>query len=234
MIPKKIHYCWFGRNPKPKLAVKCIESWKKFCSDYEIIEWNEDNFDINMNAYTRMCYEEKKYAFLSDYVRLKVILEYGGIYLDTDVEVVRTLDKLLENKAFFGFENDLRVATGLGFGAERENEVVLQMLREYDELLDGKHGTLGCTRLNTNALLKYGLQRNGELQVVNNVIIYPQDYFNPLNSITGVLNKTDNTYTIHWYAMSWLSPGRRLRSYITKYFHRIFGERCFEWLKHEK
>ena len=118
MIPRKIHYCWFGRGKKPRLAQKCIASWKKYCPDYEIIEWNEDNFDVNRNAYTQMCYKEKKYAFLTDYLRLLIGEEHGGIYFDTDVEAVRSFDELLDNPAFFGFENDRFVNTGEGFGAE--------------------------------------------------------------------------------------------------------------------
>lgn len=118
MIPRKIHYCWFGRGEKPRLAQKCIASWKKYCPDYEIIEWNEDNFDVNRNAYTQMCYKEKKYAFLTDYLRLLIVEEHGGIYFDTDVEAVRSFDELLDNPAFFGFENDRFVNTGEGFGAE--------------------------------------------------------------------------------------------------------------------
>lgn len=106
MMPKKIHYCWFGRGEKTKLAKKCLASWRKYCPDYEIIEWNEDNFDINTNAYTKMCYDQKKYAFLSDYLRLVIIDKYGGIYFDTDVELVRNFDTLLGCEAFFGFENE--------------------------------------------------------------------------------------------------------------------------------
>ena len=157
MIPRKIHYCWFGRGEKPRLAQKCIASWKKYCPDYEIIEWNEDNFDVNRNAYTQMCYKEKKYAFLTDYLRLLIVEEHGGIYFDTDVEAVRSFDELLDNPAFFGFENDRFVNTGEGFGAEPHNPAVQQMLAEYDQLLDGQHGTIGCPRLNTDALLKLGL-----------------------------------------------------------------------------
>lgn len=228
MIPKKIHYCWFGRNELPPKAKKCIDSWKKYCPDYEIIEWNEENFNVNMNAYTKMCYEQKKYAFLTDYVRLLVIAEHGGIYFDTDVEVIKSFDKLLDCEAFFGFENNNYVATGLGFGAVANNEIVFQMLREYDRLLDGKHETVNCPKLNTDALLKYGLQLSGEKQCINNAWIYPVDYFNPLNSNTGKINKTENTHSIHWYSMSWLSPMARLRSKITRPFHRIFGEDCFQ------
>lgn len=128
MIPKTIHYCWFGRNPKPKLAEKCIASWRKYCPDYEIIEWNEDNFDVNMNGYTRMCYEQKKYAFLSDYARLLVVAEHGGVYFDTDVELVKPIDPLMELPAFYSFETTEYVATGLGFGsvAQGNTSIILQ------------------------------------------------------------------------------------------------------------
>lgn len=223
MIPKIIHYCWFGRAEKPKLAKKCIESWKKYCPDYEIIEWNEDNFDVNLNPYTRICYEQKKYAFLTDYVRLLVVYQQGGIYFDTDVEVVKSLDDLLKNEAFFGFENDKFVASGLGFGAEQKNKVVEQMLLEYEQVLDGEHGTIKCPKLNTDALLKFGLLLNGEFQMVNGAVVYPKEYFNPYDDPTGRLKKTRNTYSIHWYAKSWMSKKTIIRSKLTKPLHRIFG-----------
>ena len=132
MIPKKIHYCWFGRGEKPKLAQKCIASWKKYCPDYEIIEWNEDKFDVNMNGYTRMCYAEKKYAFLSDYVRWVVVAEHGGLYFDTDVELINPIDGLMNNDAFYGFETKEYVASGLGFGSVVRGKTILAMLAEYD------------------------------------------------------------------------------------------------------
>ena len=221
MIPKKIHYCWFGRGEKPKLAQKCIASWKKYCPDYEIIEWNEDNFDINTNAYTKMCYDQKKYAFLTDYLRLLVINEHGGIYFDTDVEVVRNFDDLLDCGAFFGFETNEFVNTGEGFGAEAGNEIVKQMIKEYDQLLDGKHGMIGCPRLNTDALLKFGLVQNGKKQTVTNAVVYPADYFNPYDDLTGVMKKTENTYSIHWYGKSWMDKKTVLRSKISKPWHRL-------------
>ena len=221
MIPKKIHYCWFGKNELPKKARKCIDSWKKYCPDYEIIEWNEENFDINFNGYTRMCYEEKKYAFLSEYVRLLVVVEHGGIYLDTDVEVIRSFDTLLENEAFFGFENSEYVNTGLGFGAEVLNEIVGQMIKEYDELIDGNHGVIGCPILNTRALVKCGLKLDGNLQKVKNALICPVEYFNPYDDPTGRLKKNINTYSIHWYAKSWMDKKIIFRSILTKPIHRI-------------
>lgn len=231
MIPKVIHYCWFGRGEKPKLAKKCIASWKKYMADYEVIEWNEDNFDIDMNAYTRMCYDQKKYAFLTDYVRLIVVQKYGGIYFDTDVEVVRNFDDLLDNSAFFGFETSKYVNTGLGFGAEKENEIVKQMISEYDYLLDGKNGMIGCPTLNTEALLKFGLIQSGEKQRIGKAVVYPTDFFNPRDSATGELKRTENTYSIHWYSMSWLPKRLRIRSKITRVFHRLFGVNCFSVLK---
>ena len=224
MIPKKIHYCWFGYGKKTKLVQKCIASWKKYCPDYEIIEWNETNFDVNKNAYTKMCYEQKKYAFLTDYIRLIVIAEYGGIYLDTDVELVRNIDKLLENRAFFGFETDEYVATGLGFGAEAGNRIVLDMLQEYDELLDGQNGTVGCPILNTKTLLNKGLIQNGKKQDIKSAIIYSCDYFNPYDDPTGILNKTENTYSIHWYGKSWMNKRKIIRSKLLRPVHRIFGK----------
>ena len=224
MIPKKIHYCWFGYGKKTKLVQKCIASWKKYCPDYEIIEWNETNFDVNKNAYTKMCYEQKKYAFLTDYIRLIVIAEYGGIYLDTDVELVRNIDKLLENRAYFGFETQRYINTGLGFGAEAGNRIVLDMLQEYDELLDGQNGTVGCPILNTKTLLNKGLIQNGKKQDIKSAIIYSCDYFNPYDDPTGILNKTENTYSIHWYGKSWMNKRKIIRSKLLRPVHRIFGK----------
>lgn len=221
MIPKKIHYCWFGESEKPKLAQKCIASWIKYCPDYEIIEWNESNFDIDLNSYTQMCYEQKKYAFLADYVRLLVVQKYGGIYFDTDVELIKSFDELLNSKSFFGFEDDSHINTGVGFGAEADNCVVEKMIDEYKTLLNGKNGTIGCPILNTRALQKLGLELNGKRQTLNDVEIYPSDYFNPYDDPTGLLNITENTFSIHWFAKSWMSRGTILRSYLTKPLHRI-------------
>lgn len=231
MIPKKIHYCWFGRGEKPKLAVKCIESWKKYCPDYEIIEWNEDNFDVYRNEYTRMCYEEKKYAFLTDYIRLLVIEEHGGIYFDTDVEVIRSFDDLLDNTFFVGRENDDYINTGLGFGAEPHNTIVREMLSKYNTLLDGKKGMVGCPILNTQAFVGLGMRKENEKQVIEGGTILPSEFLNPYDSVTGVLKKTSNTYSIHWYSMSWLGRKQRLISMLTRPLHRVFGCDCFRFFK---
>ena len=228
MIPKKIHYCWFGGKPKPKLAEKCIASWKKFCPDYEIIEWNEDSFDVERNGYTKMCIAEKKYAFLSDYVRLVVVAEQGGIYFDTDVELIRPVDELLQHDAFYCFETEQYVASGLGFGSVAGGETIRAMLAEYDFLLDGTEGTRGCPRLNTAALVKLGLKQDGSMQTVADALILPSEYMNPFEPATGVIRKTPNTVSIHWYSAAWLSPWRRLRTRIMRPLHRIFGVDAFE------
>ncbi len=135
MIPKKIHYCWFGRGEKPKLAEKCIASWKKYCPDYEIIEWNEDNFDISQNGYFQYCLNNKKYAFLSDLARLYVVRDHGGIYFDTDVELLKRPDELLGYEAFYGFEDKSAINTGQGFGAEKDHPTVHAMVDQYETLL---------------------------------------------------------------------------------------------------
>lgn len=248
MIPKKIHYCWFGRGEKPKLAEKCIASWKKYCPDYEIIEWNEDNFDINTNEYTKWCYKNKKYAFLSDYVRLLVVYQNGGIYFDTDVELVRNPDFLLENQAFFGFETDeavitnaenekinsklsCSVASGLAYGSVASGLALETMLKEYEPLLDGKHGVTMCPELNTKALVKLGLIRDGSYQEFPWGTVYPKEYFNPYESTTGLLNKTENTVSIHWYMGSCLTTRQKIRSVISKPLHRIFGVNFFRNFK---
>lgn len=234
MIPKIIHYCWFGRGEKPKLAQRCIQSWKTICPDYEIVEWNEDNFDVHQNEYLDWCYKNKKWAYLSDLVRLLVIYKNGGIYLDTDVEIVNPLDGLLVYDSFWGFENTEHINTGQGFGSTKENPVLKRMIEEYDGIKLDKEGNMtpiGCPILNTRALVSLGVKLDGEMQEIDHAIILPSDYMNPYDDATGVLNKTKNTVSIHWYSKSALSKKQILRSKITRPFHRLFGTDCFRWLK---
>lgn len=231
MIPRKIHYCWFGRGEKPKMAQKCIASWKKYCPDYEIIEWNEENFDLDYNGYTRYCYENKRWAFLSDFVRLVVVAEHGGIYFDTDVELLKRPDELLQYEAFYGFENNENIATGLGFGAEANHPTILSMKSKYDEIspdADGSYPMIVCPALNTAALLCFGLKLDGSRQNVAGAEILPADWLNPYDDPTGRLNKTKNTVSVHWYSKSWMSKGKIIRSMLTKPLHRIFGVDAFK------
>lgn len=233
MIPKVIHYCWFGGKEKPKSVQKCIASWKKNMPDYKVIEWNEDNFDMDIHPYTRFCFDNKKWAFLSDYARLWVVNNNGGLYFDTDVEALKSFDELLENDAFFGFENKDYIASGLGFGAVAHNITVEAMLKEYDNFCSGKEepNLIGCPTLNTKALIPLGLKLNGEKQIVGNALILPADFLNPFEDSTGRVRKTENTYSIHWYSKSALKKKDILRSKITRPFHRLFGEHCFDLIK---
>lgn len=233
MIPKIIHYCWFGRGVKPKLAQKCIESWKKFCPDYELIEWNEDNFDVTSTVYTKFCFDNQKWAFLSDYVRLWVVAQYGGLYFDTDVEIVKSFDDLLKYDAFYGFEDEKHIASGLGFGASVHHPTIDAMLDEYEQLVDefGNVTVRGCPLLNTKALIPFGLQLTGKRQEVAGAQILSREYLNPYEDSTGILKKTENTYSIHWYAKSALNRNMKIRSRLTRPFHRIFGSHCFDGLK---
>lgn len=234
MIPKIIHYCWFGKKEKPNSVLRCISSWKKYCPDYEITEWNEDNFDVASYPYARYCYENGKWAFLSDFVRLVVIEENGGLYFDTDVEVVKSFDDLLQHDAFFGFEDSKHVNTGEGFGAIRGHKTVTAMKNVYLQLKPDEFGAyplIACPSLNTEALILFGLQLDGKRQNIEGAEILPVDFLNPYDDPTGRLRKTINTHSIHWYSKSWLSKGIIIRSKLTKPFHRLFGTDIFSKLK---
>ena len=231
MVPKKIHYCWCGRGKKPQLTKKCISSWKKVCPDYEIIEWNEENLNIDAYPYAKYCLENKKWAFLSDFVRLVVVAEHGGIYFDTDVELLKRPDDLLLYGAFYGFENNSNVATGLGFGAEANHPTILAMREQYLNLKaneDGTYPLVVCPALNTQALIPFGLKLDGSRQNIAGAEILPSDFLNPYDDPTGRLNKTSNTISVHWYTKSWMSRGSILRSRLTKPLHRIFGVNAFK------
>ena len=208
MIPKIIHYCWFGHGNKTEMVMNCINSWKKYCTNYKIVEWNEDNFDINFCAYTKEAYDAKKWAFVSDVVRLYVLVKFGGIYMDTDVEVIKPLDDLLQYHAVSGFESAMSVSTGL-MAAEKNNPFMNELLLQYEnihfQLPDGKYDMrTNVTRI-TNTCLKYGLKQNNRRQVVNSLTLLPSDYLCPKDNVTGKINKTSNTLTIHHFNGSWLS-----------------------------
>lgn len=215
MIPKIIHYCWFGRNPKPALAEKCIQSWKRFCPDYEIIEWNEDNFDISScPLYVRQAYDAKKWAFVTDYVRLKVVYDHGGIYMDTDVELKKRLDALLCYKAYFGFENGILVNTGLGFGAVMGHPIVKEIMDDYEGipflLADGSFDNETCPSRNTKILLRYGLRQDDSRQILDgDVLILPSIYLCPLSYETGKRRLSAKTISIHWFDASWRTEAEK-------------------------
>ena len=208
MIPKIIHYCWLGRAPKPETVMKCIDSWKKYSPDYKIIEWNEDNLDICMNTYTRQAYEEKAWAFVSDYLRLLIVYSNGGIYLDTDVQMIKPFDPLLSLKAFAGFENNEHVALGLGFGAEKGCTFLKMHMKLYENLSfvleDGSLNRTPSPQYATQLLKEHGLKKcDGRIQEVCGVTIFPPEYFCPRSFETGLTKITKNTYSIHQFDGSW-------------------------------
>ncbi len=214
MIPKTIHYCWFGKNPLPALAQKCISSWQKFLPDYEIKEWNEDNFDVNIIPYTRQAYEAKKYAFVSDYARFWILYHYGGLYFDTDVEIIKPMDDIIGRGAFMGLEKKARldgkpmVNPGLGLGTEPNNRFYHTMLEDYADrtfiLPDGNLNTSTIVEYTTRRLYSEGMNVTVAMQEVCGIWIYPEQVFCPMDSTTGIIRITPETVSVHHYDCSWI------------------------------
>lgn len=213
MIPKVIHYCWFGKNPLPELAIKCIESWKRYFPNYEIKEWNEDNFDVNIIPYTKEAYEAKKYAFVSDYARLWILYNYGGIYFDTDVEVIKPFDDIIEKGPWMGYESNITthylngaINPGLGFGSLPKMEFLHDILDIYNKVHFCNNGVYNIKTIlayTTELFLSKGLEiRDGEQECCG-FTIYPVDYFNPYSLKTRKMEITENTRSIHHYMASW-------------------------------
>ena len=225
MIPKKIHYCWFGGNPLPELAQKCIASWRKYLSEYEIKEWNETTFDIHSNAYVEEAYEARKYAFVTDYVRLYALYHEGGVYMDTDVEVLKPLDDLLDYEAVSGWESESLIPTGL-MASREGHPFIKESLADYDNIhFKRADGTLDMTtnvRRITDHCLHYRLQLNNTLQTVNGFTLLPKDYLCPIEHVGHRLILTDNTLCIHHFAGSWLPR----QSIVKKKISRILGANC--------
>lgn len=229
LIPKTIHYCWFGHNPLPPLAIKCIESWRKYLPDYEIKEWNENNFNVNVISYTKEAYAAKKYAFVSDYARFWILYKYGGLYFDTDVEIIKPLDDIVTKGPFMGCENEVdvkgatafAVAPGLGLGVNPGLGLYKEMLELYASLRflkeNGEYNQKTVVQYTTEVLCRHGLRCVNDLQQVAGVWIYPKDYFCPISTYDGKLRLTVNTVSIHHYAQSWISPSHRiLRNWVLR------------------
>ena len=228
MIPKIIHYCWFGRNDKPKEVKKCLKSWEKYLKDYEIIEWNEDNFDISNNDYSKEAYEAKKYAFVSDYVRAYVLEKYGGFYLDTDVEVFKSFDELLEKKCIFGFESGNYIATSF-MAAEPHHFILKKFLAKYKDssfyLKDGSLNILTNVKILTELLEKYGLKSNNKYQILTNDIeVFPNEYFSPYDYINCINNNSANSFCVHYFYVSWMPYKVRIKKYLKKIIIKCLGK----------
>lgn len=241
-IPKKIHYCWFGRGRLPETAKKCIKSWKKYCPDCEIVCWNEENFDLGPSQYATEAYKAGKWAFVSDYVRLKVIFEYGGIYLDTDVELIKPLEPLLRGKGYMGFDEKGLVATGLGFASEPGNRIIGEMLRDYDgihfSLPDGTYDLTPCPDRNTATLERLGMDIKKNAQTFMDMTFLPREYLCPMDYYTGKKTITKNTYSVHHYCASWTSKVTKRTTRVkrligVKMYDKLYGKflHKFKWLE---
>lgn len=246
MIPKVIHYCWFGRNPLPKEAIKCIESWKKFFPDYQIKEWNEENYDFNKCAYVREAYQKKKWAFVSDYARFDILYNYGGIYFDTDVEVINSMKDIVEKGSFIGIESgspeglynecingnveemENLVNPGLGIGAEKGLAIFKEILDGYSTRHfikeNGEFDIYTVCYYVTDFLKKKGVTFKNGLAFSAGMIIYPKDYFCPKDYITGKLYITYNTKSIHHFDATWITPIQKKISNVENKCIDKYGE----------
>jgi len=228
MIPKIIHYCWFGRGEMPELAHKCIESWKKFLPDYKLQLWNEDNFDINSNRYVKEAYQSRKFAFVTDYVRLYALYNFGGVYMDTDVEVLKSLDEFLTLPAFSGFESETEIPTGI-MASEQYGQWAKDQLEYYIDkafiMPDGSLDTTTNVTIICNIMGKNGFIFNNTKQNYHNQItMFPKDFFCPKSYLTGKIHLTENSYCIHHFSGSWQTPYKRFKLKII----RLLGPRIME------
>ena len=231
MSPKTIHYCWYGRNPLTPLAQKCIASWQQYFPDYEIREWNEDNFDVNIIPYTTEAYKAGKYAFVSDYARFWVLYRYGGLYFDTDVEVIRSMEDIVKKGPFMGFEllgEKMAVNPGQGLAAEPGMALYNTIIDRFEHLPfllpEGNINPCMMIPIVTELLTKEGLKGDGSVEHVAGVDVYPPDWFNPFDDAMGSLCKTDNTRAIHWYAKSWLPSEPAWKTKLKRLLRKIFGK----------
>lgn len=227
-IPKIIHYCWFGGSPLPESVIHYIKTWKKYCPDYEIREWNENNFDVNICQFTREAYEKKKWAYIADYARLYALVNYGGIYLDTDVEICKSLDPFLAYDAFMGFERSDILSTAI-IGSKKEFSLLKDMLDQYEK----KHfvktdGTLDLTpnpQLLTEICISKGLVPNNKFQIINGLAIYPTEVFSPKDYQSGKVTTTENTVTIHHFEGSWINKNlKRAQQIKEKFGDNLLGK----------
>ncbi len=229
LIPKKIHYMWLGKNPIPDNLQKCIDSWKKYCPDYEIIQWDESNYDLSKNTYMEQAYTAGAYGFVPDYARLDILYNHGGIYMDTDVEVVRNLDHLLYQQAFCGVEKWQTINFGGCSGAVKGHEAILRFLERRESLSflneDGSQNRTTCGYYDTNVALKNGYKMDGKTQNVMGMNIYAFDYFHPYDYMSGQTVKTKNTYTVHRFNGGWMDEKMRQENLKTeKEYNRIYQE----------
>ena len=239
MIPQKIHYCWFGNNKKPKLIQKCIASWKRYLPGWEIIEWNESNYDVRKNGYIAEAYRMKKWAFVVDFARFDILNRYGGIFLDTDVELLKPIpEKLLEYEAFTGFESEGKIAPGLIYASVAGHKMLKQLIEEYEkkefgQKIDGRMENI--VDIVTGVLERQGLQRNNAFQIINGVAVFPSEFFCCFDHETQSFAITSDTISIHHYFASWSPWYRRFYFKCIKIAARVLGkERYLRWKRRIK
>lgn len=249
MIPKILHYCWFGGKALPALAERCLESWRRCCPDFEIRQWNEQNFDLSQTPeYVRQAMEAGRWAFVTDYVRLAVLVEHGGVYLDTDVELVKPLTPFLHHRAFAGFESETAVQTGL-LACEPGFDLFRQFLAHYDTAVfrraDGSLDVTTNVEVLTRLCLEHGLRLNGQKQEAAGLTVYPKEVFCPVEFESGRLHRTRKTVAIHWFSGSWhtqeeldqieLERKQRKQERDSEIRYRIgtavFGKKGYAWVK---
>lgn len=226
MIPKVIHYCWFGGRPIPRRLRKCIDSWKRCMPEARVVRWDESNYDVNAIPYVAAAYRAKKWAFVSDYARLDVVFREGGIYLDTDVELLKPLDPLLHDSAFCAREDREQVNTGLVVAAEAGNETIRKLRDAY---LTYSFSSEPCTVLQTRLLRSMGMVASDEIQLLDGLTIYPQEYFNAKDAL-GISHPTSKTFAVHHAEASWMPFRWRFLKAARHICENLMGERILAHL----
>ncbi|MDE6946188.1 MAG: hypothetical protein K2P14_03275 [Anaeroplasmataceae bacterium] len=227
MIPKIIHYCWFGRKQKSELVKMCINSWRTFCPEYKILEWNEDNFDLTFNCFIQEAYAAEKWAFVTDFVRLHVLYEYGGIYMDTDTELIKNLDLFLQDNAFIGYETAKTISTSL-IGAMKGNVWIRHCMSYYEErhffLSDGHINDITNVEIITAEItVFYNINLDGKLRHLEDITLYPKRFFCPKNALSGRIDIMPDTYAIHHFDGSWLSSEEKEKKKRLEKYRKYFG-----------
>ncbi len=224
---KVIHYCWFGKNPLSKMAKKCIKSWKKYLPDYEIIEWNETNFDVNVCPFVKQAYEKKKWAFVSDYARMFALYNYGGIYFDTDMELLKNIKYLTDNEVFLGYEENKKIAAGVIGVKEKKNKYIKEILDYYDSLEEFNEDTVfqfAIPNILTREFNKYEKKNVNGIDIFdNNIYVYPEEYCYPINYNYSKKIYTENTCMVHYYSASWVPKGEKVAAAVYRKFGKKYG-----------
>lgn len=236
MIPKVIHYIWLGGKTLPKIAEKCIKSWKKFCPGYEIKRWDETNLDLNKYEFVKDAYQAKKYAFASDVLRTEVLYQEGGIYFDIDVELVKPIDDVLDVDCVMGFESSKALAPGLLMASVKGNKDFSNILNIYQDTKFDINNMKNFTvcEIFTKYYEQKGLKREDETQTIGNTKFYASEYFSPKSLTDGKIRKTKNTRAIHHYYASWLKKSAKFKHKITQFVKRLLGPKMVEKLKNKR